>query len=323
MAREQQCTAARVVPVDYEPDLVEEAVFRCVAASGRTAAYHVAREAAYAVADDDEREAAFRRLHSQWFAHLDLGEPLRRALDELPLLAHHVERCVARRARSPGDEGADLLVRPAAADNASSPRAARGAIVVGMRPDLLRDRAALLYFLRHELLHVADMLDPAFGYESSLPHAEGGPTHDRLLMERYRALWAATIDGRLVRRGHAPDGTRERRLRDFSRTFGLPNGAARRLLSRFFEQPSTHADLVAAARDPGRAAGSPGTRRCAICGFSGPSSGPVAAVSPVVSARIRADFPRWRPEDGLCPQCAELYRTRDLSDAALRALPRA
>jgi hypothetical protein len=316
---------AHGVPVDYEPAFVEEAVFRCVTAGGRTAAYHVAREAAYAAADD-EREAAFQRLHSQWFTRLDLGEPLRRALDELPLLADHVERCVVRWARAPGDEGADLLVSPAAAHDAPAGRRRRDVIVVGLRPERVGDRPALLYFLRHELLHVADMLDPSFGYESALPHAEGGPTHVRLLMERYRALWAATIDARLVRRGHAPDGTRERRLRDLSRTFGLPEPAASRLLCRFFDrQPHTHADLVAAACDPGRAVGSPGTVRCPVCGFSTTTTrrGAAIVLPPAVSARVRADFPRWRPEDGLCTQCAELYRSRDLSDAALRALPRA
>jgi hypothetical protein len=313
------------VPVDYEPALVEEAVFRCVAGGVRTAAaYHAAREEAYAVADPEAREAAFRRLHSDWFTRLDLGAPLSRALAELPVLAEHVDRCIVRWARSPSEEGADLLVN-AAAPNRSPGRPSGGVIVVGLRPDLMRERGPLLHFLRHELLHVADMLDPSFGYESALPPAEGGPTHDRLLMERYRALWAATIDGRLVRRGQAPEGARERRRRDFVRTFGVPGAVAGRLLRRFFDgQPHTHAELVAAARDPARAAGSTGAPRCPVCGFCSPATASVAAsLSPAVAARVQADFPRWRPQDGLCAQCAELYRARELSRAALQALPRA
>jgi hypothetical protein len=60
--------------------------------------------------------------------------------------------------------------------------------------------------LRHELMHVADMLDPAFGYERSLPTSDDGPSADNIVRDRYRVLWDVTIDGRLARAGLAhPD----------------------------------------------------------------------------------------------------------------------
>ena len=36
---------------------------------------------------------------------------------------------------------------------------------------------------------------------------------------------------------------------------------------------------------------------------------------------IRADFPSWEPCEGLCIQCADLYRARRLSVAAAMLLP--
>lgn len=41
--------------------------------------------------------------------------------------------------------------------------------------------------LRAELLHLADMLDPAFGYAPTLPEMDGGPSAAGLLQDRYRA----------------------------------------------------------------------------------------------------------------------------------------
>lgn len=85
--------------------------------------------------------------------------------------------------------------------------------------------------------------------------------------------------------------------------FGGTGAATAALFGRFFDSwPHTHAELVAAALDPERALGRPGCGPCPSCGSSTTS--------------------RYRREDGLCPQCAEVYRTREISDAALRALPR-
>ena len=48
----------------------------------------------------------------------------------------------------------------------------------------------------------------------------------------------------------------------------------------------------------------------------------VGARSPAsLAADIAADFPGWRPSDGCCRQCADLYRARALSQATAAALP--
>jgi len=197
-----------------------------------------------------------------------------------------------------------------------------------LRPESLLDPAALLPFLRRELYHIADMLDPEFGYEPSLPPAEGGPTHDRLLKERYRVLWDTTIDGRMARRGWASDSARAERLREFCCAFPMFGEENHQIFSRFFDQePHTHAELVAFALDP-RAAltdapprAHPGSR-CPLCGFptyafrSEPEKLP-----PTVLDQIRIDFPKWDPSQGLCAQCADVYSAMELSVNAARSLP--
>ena len=285
------------VPLDYEPAFIEEAVFRRVADDPDRGAFHRARERTYAIPDDEAREAAFRGLHMAWFVRLGLDRPLPSLAAELPVLAAGVERCIVRRAHSRDDEGADLFVRSGDRSRALD---GRRVVILALRPERVCDGEAFRYWLRHELLHVADMLDPAFGYTPAIPGADGGPAHDRLLQERYRALWDATIDGRLARRGHAPDGVRERRLADFGQVFSFLQADAPAAFGRFFDRwPHTHAELVAVAADPSSLGGVCRRTRCPLCGLPGGMVAPWPNVlGPEARSRIETDFPGWRPEDG-------------------------
>ncbi len=70
-------------------------------------------------------------------------------------------------------------------------------------------------------------------------------------------------------------------------------------------------DLAAAARS-----------RCPLCGFPSARFEPRPEDLPrAVRDAIRADFPGWIEADGLCPQCADLYRARPLSRGAADLLP--
>jgi hypothetical protein len=94
-------------------------------------------------------------------------------------------------------------------------------IVVRLRPQSLLDPEGLRTLLRRELLHVADMLDPAFGYLKELPSVERDPAVVNLLRERYRVLWDATIDGRLCREGLLGTRARAVGLSEFARAFPM------------------------------------------------------------------------------------------------------
>jgi hypothetical protein len=296
-------------PVHYDPGLIEEVVFLAVSRRPEAKRFHRERSPIYGITDAEEREQAFQNFHRAWFFRLGLSEQVEKTLAEQPLLSANVKSCLV--ARAPGrEEGAELFVNPDQRLNEKE----RRTISIFLRPESFLSPLALQALLRHELLHIADMLDPSFGYEPVLPAAGAGPTHDRLQKERYRVLWDATIDGRMARRGWAPGSLRAERLSEFRRAFPMLREESGDLFSRFFDREAhTHAELVAFVLDPKSFDGAlrspqPGGR-CPLCGFPTyvfehkPEELPAEAL-----ARITQDFPQWHPSDGLCTQCADLYR---------------
>jgi hypothetical protein len=280
--------------------------------------YQRERAPIYRIANPEDRERAFRDFDMRWFARLGLANPIEQAFTEAPAVLAHVGHCLVAAAPEKKLEGAELFVPPHTA-------AEKPAACILLRPESLLDGARLLAFLRHELMHLTDMIDPAFGYEPALPEAAGGPTHDVLLKNRYRVLWDTTIDGRLARRGWAQASARAERCEEFSRTFSMLGAESQDRFERFFDQDGhTHAELVAFATDPRtgfRGAAAPGSR-CALCGFPTYDFEPEAEKLPEkVVIAIAGDFPAWRPAHGLCAQCADLYRAREMSLRAARQLP--
>jgi hypothetical protein len=301
------------LPVRYEPRFIEEAVFLALREGPDARLFYRQRNALYEIGDPEERERAFQSLHQAWFPRLGLADQIEKAIHEQPLLAPAVGLCLVICAPARREEGADLLVSPEERLSGKERRTLR----ILLRPESLHDPLALLTFLRHELLHITDMLDPHFGYEPVLPVAEAGPPHDRLVRDRYRVLWDATIDGRMVRRGWAPESIRIQRLKDFGHTFPMFEEETAQVFARFFDQERhKHAELVAFAQDPraavrvSRETPHPGGR-CPLCAFPTYSFKPEPESLPAeVIAHITRDFPQWHPADGLCLQCADLYMTR-------------
>jgi hypothetical protein len=301
--------------IEYEGRFLEEAVLRAAAARPEGRLFHRERARAYRVADPEERAQAFEALATAWCARFGVVRPLEAALAEQPLVADGVARCLVGRPARPRDAGADLLVRRTPR---GEPLLAAAVLRVLLPPEWLFAPDALVPFLRRELQHVADTIDPRFGYAPELPPV-AGPAQAELLRQRYRVAWDATVDGRLVRAGRLPAGARAERRADFLAAFGDGAEAA---FARLFDDPApTHAALAAlAAASLGARGRAP--RPCALCGFPGTDAEPEPGALPApVRAEIAADFPAWTPADGCCRQCADLYRARPLSRLALAALP--
>ncbi len=310
-------------PLRYDPGLVEEAVFLAAEGHPEAKRFHRERDRIYRINHPEERERAFNELHRGWFLQLGLADQIEEAVSEQPLLSSGVNSCLVARAPGKHEEGAELFVNP----EEKLSEKERRTVSVFLRPESLLDPSALLTFLRHELMHITDMLDPGFGYEPQLPPGEGGPTHDRLLKERYRVLWDATIDGRMVRRGWAPESLRAERLREFCDTFPMFGQKSESRFSYFFDQEAhTHAELVAFISDPRAVMATPSAphpgSRCPLCGFPTYDFEPEPEhLSPELLDQITRDSPRWRPTHGLCRQCADLYRARELSLQAALVVP--
>jgi hypothetical protein len=308
----------------YDPRLVEEAVFHAPCDSYVRRELDEQRKRIYEVPDPDERESRFLVLNHTWFHRLGLANGVDAALREQRLITAQVGSCFIVRAIAAKEESAELFV----AEDTRTGNPPERTLRLLLRPESLLNAASLKAFLRHELFHIADMVDPAFAYAPTLPKADGGPTYDTLITNRYRVLWDVTIIGRMSRRGWCDASVREQQFSDFVDAFPMLQDGLEELFSKFFdsERPK-HADLAHFAFDPRQATGSlqrhaaPGTH-CPLCKF--PTQVFEAEPSNLgadVLASINADFPAWSTSCGLCIQCADLYRARQMSLAAAKLLP--
>jgi hypothetical protein len=300
--------------ITYADDLVEATVLLAerTASVEMTRAFRHARNRLYQLADVDSRESAFRALHRQWFVKFGLQKPMERAIAERSDLTDRLGHCRVLQAFRRQDEGADLFDRVAALNTDRQPL-----LVIRVRPALLLDRQSLLGVLRHELMHIVDMLNPRFGYRRTLPPSDDGPSADNIVRDRYRTLWDVTIDGRLVRLGLASPHVRAQRAHEFAMAFRM-GGATEALFEEWFDRVDpTHEQLVSFVMHPQTACHSACAGRCPLCRF------PVASLDAAperlsLEARqlIEHEHPGWHVADGLCTQCLDLYEARHVSHRA-------
>ncbi len=314
-------TGGGVAAVDIrcDPAFVEETVFLALrrrAASGDHAlaqAFHAERDALYDVGGPAaERDTAFQRLASRYFQTLGFAALFAQRFAECPFLADRIQAAVVRRVWSRKEERVELY-----ASDASGRPAMQGlsmTLLLGLQAERCLETPQLTSFLRHELLHVSDMLDPAFAYD---PHpALGGAcdAEDDVTRERFALLWNLVVDGRMRRQGWPAPVEDTARRRDFERAFAGWDAARRQAVWQALDARTswTQRELLALAQDERltRMLGAGGVR-CPLCHF--PTSAGVrdwqgerAAITEV----IRADYPQWEPAQGACLQCVELYRSR-------------
>jgi hypothetical protein len=229
-------TAPRTALIRFEASLVEEAVLIRIdkAPTTQQREFRRRRDAIYEHGDPEEREARFEAFHGECFTRLGLDRPLREALQERPSVLPAVTECRVLRASTPRMEMADLVERDAAGTERI--------LVIRLGPASLVD-GGLLAWLRRELLHVADMLDPRFGYLPSLSRSLDEPP-DNLLRDRYRVVWDVTVAGRLLRQGLDGASSRERARREFERVFSWLGDEAGGAFDGWFEEPAPTHDAI-------------------------------------------------------------------------------
>ena len=292
----------------YDDDFVEAAVFLC--ASGRRPGvpalqvrrFHAGREKCYAVADPDERNAAFFKVHLDWFREWGLEQLLTGLLAEYPLLPGALNVLAFRQARTKNEEGAEMYVSSHSIRNA----------MVALRMDRLECDAPLLRFLRHEFMHLHDMVDPAFGYSPHVHLPTHNQTQQRITRERYRLLWDITIDGRITRAGRETVNRQEQHQALFERAFSFWPGDKRRHVfeTHWNEKVPRHESILALAADPRDLSHAqeplPGGS-CPLCHFPTFEWTNVPALAPEILASLHSQFPHWTPDQGACKRCVEIY----------------
>jgi hypothetical protein len=298
--------------IEYQPQLIEEAVLRFIEGHPEEKRFRKERDTIYKLMDDESREQQFQILHQRWFERLHLDAPLQEALSFWPILKSYTARCRLLKARSNKEVGAELYVAPR---DPRSPVLSCRSIVIQLTSELLTQAHDFRAFLRHELLHIADMLDPQFGYQPDFSKTQIGPAYERLLQERYRILWDITVDGRLCKKGWLAPAVREKHWQIFQNTFSGPTRDLEIIFSLFFDQNShTHQELLSFARAPEtwfveRPPRSKG--HCALCSFPAfELIHPPTQLSLTLIDEIKHAHPAWLPTQPICRQCADLYEAR-------------
>lgn len=274
------------VEIRFDPAFVEEAVFlelnRLTIAGSRQAvsSFHREREAVYELPDAQQRDAAFQQLARRTFHALGLAEPFTERLSEFPHVSGHVELLVVRRVWNRKDEQVELYVggweaRPALEVSTT--------LFIGLQAIRCLDRGKLTAFLRHELMHVADMLDPTFAYDPHVALApppagkpEAGPRgagiakgnppsgggvggecepEDELIRGRFRVLWDLWVHARMRRRQWHTILDDDARQRDVMRAFAFfsPLGQEELFTAVNRQDHWTQGELLALARLPAEA----------------------------------------------------------------------
>jgi hypothetical protein len=295
----------------YDEDLVEAAALLC--ASGRRdgieplqiARFHRERERLYSILDPEDRNAAFFQLHLEWFREWGLEGLLTTPLREFPLLAGALKVLAFRKSRRRDEDGAELYVNEAGERNG----------VLALRPERLERDAELLAFLRHELTHLQDMLDSAFGYRPELAVPGQSLNHHRLARERYRLLWDVSIEGRLSRTGHPTFTSKQQQWLEFTNTFAnWPASRQQQVFDSLWADPApTHRALEELACEPRelQSAGGPEPGApCPLCGFPTFAWASEASLVEHTVEAIGSEFPAWTPAQGACARCAAIYRLR-------------
>lgn len=312
--------------IQYDPLLTEAVILQEIARRQEVGdpalfrEYHVAADPLYH-RRPDAREAAFQRLHAQFFTRLGFAEILQTELREFPRIEAQTSEVVVALAAGSHEEGSDLSLGEA---NGSGHPAKR--VGIRLQADRFLDSGALRRYLRHEFLHVVDLLDPDFGYEGEVRLAVASPAEENIIRNRYRLLWCLSIDARLEYAGSEPLASRDRRRREFDAQYQKFAPAVREAIferlwrpgplpHRVLLQMATGSEaLLCLAGDAGqtrsqtpRRAPLPGSP-CPLCRF--PSYHFVEdnyLLDRALVAEIQKDFPSFTVDDNLCERCLEVY----------------
>jgi hypothetical protein len=212
--------------IQFDPDFVEEAVFlyagRGVAPAVLVKVFHEAREGLYAQPSGEKREQAFRIFYEEYFARFGLRAIFDNILSGFPLLSGADILIYVKKVAGRKEEEAELYV-----DGGMK------TVYIGLQAIRILEREFLESFLRFELMHVCDMLDPVFRY-SPHPFAEGGVAERENIKNRFRLLWDIYVDSRLKKRGCRPFFVEHKRKKEFQRVFFEMNEARQEeVFSRF------------------------------------------------------------------------------------------
>ncbi|HKQ46579.1 MAG TPA: hypothetical protein VJZ71_00750 [Phycisphaerae bacterium] len=295
-----------------QPDLVERVVFEAVRGdAAQSRAYHREFARCHNEPEGEARDAVFRQFHERWFEQLGFHRRINDIVNEFRFITREVSRVVITPAGGRGGQSAELFGKPGTYS-----------VVLTVAAATLLDDAAFAYWARHELLHIDDMLDPGFEYDVAARPSGSSLAARNLGRDRYALLWALSIDARLAQSNPTARLLKTQRQREFALAWGICDSQAAdevfdHFWTKFAAGRPTHQELLAWTRatwtgvaendgaSPHRRAILPGDP-CPACKFKTFDWASASQLEQIDNV-VRENLPGWRPEDGLCGRCAEVY----------------
>lgn len=294
----------------------------------------------------EEREIQFQRLHEKLFFKWGFANSIIEAIDEFTDLVKTIELIVVKKAVSKTEEAADLIIEPS--DTHIDINIKGKAIGLKLLAARFEDPKSLRKFLRHELMHISDMLDAEFGYK--LQRLADSPMEENIIRDRYKILWDIYIDSRLecFESEKKSLSTKDQRYSEFEALYKKLNPIqVKNIFDSLWDlKKLSHDEIVEMSKDTAEflkhlkkksmnmnLTGSndidnpkteanpilPGSK-CPLCGFPSyywyhwPEE--TDQLLQVVE-KIKEDFPNWQAEDGCCERCAERYIMQSSQQSAI------
>ena len=295
--------------------------------------FHEVADPIYEKFSLDDRESEFKKLYQQLFGKWGFADILSESFDEFPVLKAKIGIVLVRGVLKEDQEGVDILRKWGTVEEKLAKQfEEKGQKGVGIKliPRRFYDPAINRY-LRHELTHISDMLDEAFGYDADTK-VGFNPGEEHLILNRYRVLWSLHVDSRITRSGKEPMFSKEYRFREFRTWYRkiLPGQVEAVFEGLWQTEYLTHAELLEMAADtirvmdraveveegeipdlPTKPLLMPGFP-CPLCRF--PTYSWVEDLEEKMESfvldYIRENHPGWEVDYGACDRCFEVYKLR-------------
>ena len=325
--------------IRFQPALLQEVIDSFVEKTEREGdpsyykEFHELADPIYEKYSLDDREAEFKKLYQYLFGIWGFSDIIRDAFNEFPTLKAKVGIVLIKGVLKEDQEGVDIL-RKWRTVKQDMARKFEEQGLKGMGIKLIPRRfydPALTRYCRHELMHIADMLDEKFQYDPDTKVGQN-PGEETLILHRYRVLWCLNLDSRLVRAGKDPMLGREDRFKEFRSWYRkIPAAQIKSVFEGLWQTDYlTHSELIEMATDTVRVIeravdveGSdlPAVQNkvmlmpgfpCPLCLF--PTYSWVedmdTKIETYVLDFIRENHPGWDIEYGACDRCVEVYKLR-------------
>lgn len=325
--------------IRFQPALLQEVIDSFVEKTEREGdptyykEFHQHADPIYERFSLDDREAEFKKLYQYLFGIWGFSDIIRDAFEEFPALKARIGIVLIKGVLKEDQEGVDILRKWGSVEHDLAKQfEEKGLKGVGIKliPRRFYD-PALTRYCRHELMHIADMLTPEFGYDPDTKVGQN-PGEETLILQRYRVLWCLNIDSRLQAAGKESMLSKEDRFKEFRSWYRkIPPTQLKSVFEGLWQtEAMTHSELVEMATDTTRVMeraleieGSevpeiqnrimlmPGFP-CPLCRF--PTYTWVENLDTSVEKHvldfIRENHPGWDTEFGACDRCVEVYKLR-------------